>query len=153
MNRFFKVKYYLFALSLFVALLLTFHFPVHAQSSGSEAQEETVEASVTRILEEKQIVPAGGDTEQSYQKLELIITTGRLTGKTITVESGNYPMANIPKYVVNDHVVLTRTNDLSGGDIYYITDYVRRDALLLLFVLFIGAAVVIGRWRGFMSLL
>jgi uncharacterized membrane protein len=99
------------------------------------------------------IVPVGGDTEQSYQKLELIITTGRFTGKTITVENGNYPIANIPKYVVNDHLVLTRTNDVSGGDIYYITDYVRRDALLLLFVLFISAAVVIGRWRGFMSLL
>ncbi len=148
------MRRFLFVLCILLVVVMQPFSSVNAQNSASENQDDTLEASVVKILEEKQITPEGGDALQLYQKLELIITTGRLTGKTVIVENGMYPMANVPRYESKDRVVLTRTADLSGGeDTYYITDYVRRDVLLLLFILFIAAAVVIGRWRGFMSLL
>lgn len=140
-------------LSILFTVLFFFSVPIQAQEENAGLQEETVEATVLRVIEEKRIVPEGGTVPQLYQQLEAIITNGKQTGKKIIIESGTYPIANIPAYTVNDRVVITRTTDIEGKDIYYITDYVRRDALLMLFILFVAAVIIIGRWRGFMSLL
>lgn len=71
------------------------------------AQEETLEARVEKILEEKQIKPMGSTEIQLYQKLELLVTKGSLKDKRITIENGNIPVANNLKYKVNDRVIVT----------------------------------------------
>ena len=106
------------------------------------AREETLEGKVTRILEEK----------QPYQKLEILVTKGSLKDKNITIESGNLPMSNLPKYLVGDELVINYGQDFQGSDNFYITDYVRRSALFWLLAIFVIIAVAVGRWQGMSSL-
>ncbi len=116
-------------------------------------QEVSIEAKVVKILEEAQIIPAGGKVLQTYQKLQLQITSGPQKGKLIIIENGNLPSANTPKYIVGDALLLTQDKDNHGNDTYFITDYARYHSLLPLLILFIVVTIVVGRWRGFTSLI
>lgn len=145
------MKKYLFGILSLVLFVAPFVSPVFAQDEIKP--EETLEGRVTQILEEKQITPEREQVSQLYQKLEILITKGSLKDKKITVESGNLPMTNLPKYKVGDELVINYGKDFEGNDSFYITDYVRRSALLLLFVIFVIVAVAIGRWQGMASLL
>jgi len=116
-------------------------------------KEETLEAIVERILEEKQIKPMGSEDLQLYQKLELLVTKGSIKDKKIVIENGNIPVANNLKYKVNDKVIVTFSKDFEGNDSFYITDYIRRDSLVWLFIIFVAVAVVIAKWRGILSLI
>jgi len=142
-----------------ILLLLTFFFSlsvsVSAQTEivGEPTKEETLEGKITRVLEEKQIIPTGVKETQLYQKLEILVTKGSLKDKKITIENGNLPMSNLPKYKVGDELVINYGKDFEGNDSFYITDYVRRSALLWLFVIFVIIAVAVGRWQGATSLL
>lgn len=135
-------------------LLLTAYFAmprmVFAQSNP---QGGTVEAVVTKIDAQTQVIPAGATAPQLYQKLELQLTTGPQKGKTVTIENGNLPMASVPQYAVGDNLVLNAAKDLQGNMSYTIADYVRRGALLWAFILFVIVAVAVGAKRGFMSLI
>ena len=63
------------------------------------------------------------------------------------------PMSSIQKYKLGDEVVISYSKDFEGKDLFFITDYIRRNALLWLFLLFVVVAVGIGRWQGATSLL
>lgn len=119
---------------------------------GESPKEETLEAIIEKILEEKQIKPTGSADFQLYQKLELLITKGSIKDKKIVIESGNIPVANNPKYKVNDRVIVISSRDFEGNDYFYITDHIRRDSLVWLFLIFFVLAVVIAKWRGILSL-
>ena len=105
--------------------------------AGEPPEEETLEATVEKILEEKQIKPMGSEDFQLYQKLELLVTKGSIKDKKIVIENGNIPVANNLKYKVNDKLIVSFSKDFEGNDYFYITDYVRRSALLWLFVIFV----------------
>ncbi len=128
---------------------------------GEQFQEETMEGVVVNILEEREIsfdqnTQFFGQMQQSgqlYQKLELLMTKGSLTGEKIIIESGNFPSANIPAYKSGDRLIITRSHDFEGNDIYLISDYVRRDALMWLFLIFVAAVIVVGKVWGIASLL
>jgi len=140
---------------LFLLLVLFFlNLSAFAQTEvvREPVKEETLEARIEKILEEKQIEPVGIDNLQLYQKLELLVTKGSLKDKKIVVENGNLPIANLQKYEVGNKVVVTKGKDFKGNDTFYITDYVRRQALFWLFVIFVIVAVAIGRWQGMTSL-
>ena len=116
-------------------------------------KEETLEAIIEKILEEKQIKPMRSEDLQLYQKLELLVTKGSLKDKKIVVENGNLPVANNLKYKINDKVIVTFSKDFEGNDSFYITDYIRRDSLVWLFLIFIVLAAVIAKWRGVTSII
>ncbi len=118
----------------------------------SEYKEETLEGKVTGILEEKQVLPAGGKEQQIYQKLEVLITKGSLKGKKIIVESGELPVVGLQKYKVEDKLVLSYFRDVEGEDTFYVTDYVRRDTLVFLFLVFTAMVILVGRLQGVTSL-
>ena len=152
-----------FSLSLFFGLF--FSPPVLAQDETgrgetefnqqppvSEYKEEILEGKVTQILEERQIVPMGVKEPQLYQKLEILITKGSLKDKKVIIESGDFPMSNLQKYVAGDELVISYGKDFEGNDSFYITDYVRRSVLFWLFLIFVIVAVAIGRWQGMTSL-
>ena len=124
-----------------------------AQSESIEQppKEETLEAVITNILEEKEIEVM--EKKQLFQKLELKVTKGSLKDKTIMIESGNIALANLQKYKTGDRITVSFSRDFEDKDSFYITDYVRRGSLLWLFAIFIILAVVIGKWRGLTSLL
>lgn len=87
------------------------------------AQEQTYEGKVTKIIEEN----------GNYQKLEITSQS-----ETFEIENGLYESSQNIKYKVNDNVVVT------DG---MITDYVRRPMLYLLLSIFIIATIVVaGKW-------
>lgn len=124
--------------------------PIFAQE---ESKTEVLEGKVGQILEEKQISSPGLEETHLYQKLEILVTKGSLKDKKIVVENGQFPLSNLQRYQVGDKVVLNYSPDPQGHENYYITDYVRRGALLWLLVIFVIMAVGVGRRQGFTSLL
>ena len=46
------------------------------------------------------------------------------------IENGQWAAVNVPRYRAGDRVVVERAPDASGGAVYYVTDHVRRGALL-----------------------
>jgi len=142
---------------LFIIILLFFCLLppgfVRAQGESGEQspKEETLEATITNILEEKEIEVM--EKKQLFQKLELLVTKGSLKDKKIVIENGNLPLANLQKFKTGDEVIVSYGKDFEGKDNFYITDYIRRNSLFWLFAIFIILVVVIGKWRGLTSLL
>lgn len=136
---------------LFISLLLLVFFVSQKVAINAQTEEETLEAIITNVLEEKEIEVM--EKKQLYQKLELVITKGSLINKVITIESGNLPLANLQKYQVGNKVMVSFSRDIEGNDSFYISDYIRRNSLVWLFLIFIVLTVAIARWRGITSIL
>jgi len=138
-----------FVLLLFFIINL-FLFGINGPVYGQPSKGETLEGKIVSVLEEKETTVAG--KTQLYQKLKIKITSGFLKGESVIVENGNFPLANIQKYQLNDYLSISYTKDQNGKDIFYITDYIRKWPLLFLFLIFVGFTVAIAKWRGLMSL-
>lgn len=121
-------------------------------SMPMDSREETLEGVVTKIIKEEYI-QQGCDPERLYQKLQITVTKGSLKNEEITVESGEFVLTNQQKYKKGDAVIISYNKNPDGSSIFYITDYIRRTPLLWLFLIFITAAIIIGRWQGLSSLL
>ena len=150
------MKYYLqiIIISLFV-FLFGFSNNALAQNFNNPEEapaDETFEATVTEILEDSETKLSNGEM-QIYQRLELVVKKGELKGQTIIVESGNYALVGSQRYKVGDKLIIVRTIDLNGDDIFFVSDYVRRDALLILFIIFVVVALAVGKIWGATSLL
>lgn len=145
--------------NIFIVFLVLFFFlvsPISAQQDNTApppAKDERLEATITKVIEEKEIELEGSEKKQLYQKLQTTITRGSKKSQTITIENGNLPTVNARSYQVGDTIVITASKDFQGKDLYYITDYVRRSSIYWLFFIFAGLTVVIGRKRGVLSLL
>lgn len=137
----------------FLILPLVLFFFLFSKVLAQEGGEETLEATVVEILEEKEIQPEHSDEKQLYQRLELLVTKGSLKDKKIVIESGSIPMANLQKYEVGNKVIVSYSKDFEGKDSYYITDYIRRGSLFWLFAIFVILVAVVAKWRGLSSLL
>jgi len=138
MNNFKKIFLTIFLLTFFI-------FPISIKAIGDGS---SIESTVTQIIEEKEIIVM--DSNQLYQKLELELSTP--DRKKVIIENGNQPMANIIKYAVNDRVLVDTTTGIQGED-YVITDFVRKDSLILLSIIFVVLLVIIAKWKGLSSLL
>jgi uncharacterized membrane protein len=146
------MKKIFFVISLLL-VLFSFSVPVSAQteSTGSPTKEETLEAVVSKVIEEKKIEVM--QKKQLYQKLELTVTKGSLKGNKIIIENGNIPLANNQKYYQGDRVFVSYSKDNKGNDIFYIRDYIRTNYLYLLFIIFIFLTILVAKKRGITSLL
>lgn len=120
-------------------------------SAQEQLNDEKLEATIITVIDEKEVEVF--DKNQLYQKLELLVNNGSLKDQKIIIENGNIPSANIPKFKVGDEVVVTSTVGPEGNSVFYISDYVRRNSLLWLFIIFAAVTVFIGRWRGLTSLI
>ena len=128
-----------------ISLLMVAIRPVWAQ------ENKNFEARIVRVVEEKEIEVDGH--KQTYQKLELKLTNGLNQGKIITVENGDQPLVNVIVYEEGDRVVVSMGEDLEGKEIYTITDYVRKDGLILLVIIFVALTLAVARLKGLMSIL
>lgn len=135
-----------------VTFLIFFFKPVLAQENTSLPiiKEEKFEATVVKIINEEKITKKGQTRIAQTLELELLPPS---TKKRLTLLTGDLPIANQPKYQVNDTVVLSAFSSADGKTTYLITDFVRRDSLYLLFLIFAVLVVLVGRKRGFFSLL
>lgn len=135
---------------LFVFLPLGQIWAQESSETNLTLQEELLEGRVTGVLDEKTTLRDG--EKLLYQKLEVEITKGSLKGQKIEVEKGDILVVGQPKYKVGDKVVISYSQDFEGNDIFFITDYVRRQPLVWLFLIFIVLAIAVGQWRGASSL-
>jgi uncharacterized membrane protein len=154
---------FLVAFLMLYTLVFTLHEPlrVYAQDTTPIATEEApfplvtkeehFEATVTKILYEKDEILYG--SPQHIQELELLIETGKLKGKKLTVTSGGLVSSGTSRYDVHDRVIVAQLYQPDGTSEFFIVDYVRRDALLLLFALFTCTTIVVAGKRGIASLL
>ena len=138
MNIFKKIILF-FLISLFI-----FPFSVLA----IEDDPASIEARVIKIIEEKQIEIM--ENPQLYQKLELELSTP--DKKIIIIENGHQPLANVIKYSINDRVFVNLSSGIEGEE-YIIIDFVRRDSLILLTIIFVILLLVIAKWKGISALL
>ena len=152
------MKIYLFwflILCLSIFFSSSFSPTVFAQDEyqlAEPVQEETLEATVVEILEEKEIELEYSEGTQLYQKLELLVTKGSLKDERIVIESGRLSVASLQKYEVNDRLVISFNKDFEGNDAFYISDYVRRSSLFWLFLIFVVLAITVGKWWGLTSI-
>ncbi|HWS49233.1 MAG TPA: YibE/F family protein [Candidatus Methanoperedens sp.] len=139
---------YIFKKTIFVFLFAfsSFLFPVSANAIGDGS---SIEAVITQIIEEKNIEVMGSN--QLYQKLELELSTP--DKKRVIVENGHQPLANIIKYSLGDQIMVNLSEDMEGNQEYVIIDFVRKDSLILLSIIFIILLLVVARWKGFTSIL
>jgi len=130
---------------IFLVTLSLFIFPVSVKAIGDGS---SIEAIITQIIEEKEVEIM--ELNQLYQKLELQLLTP--DHKKIIVENGNQPIVNTIKYAVNDRVLVNVMEGV-GGEEYVITDFVRKDSLVLLLIIFVILLVFVAKWKGLSSLL
>ena len=141
-------------LSIFISLVLVIISGNKTLAQETDlTKEEILEGKVVEILDSKQVSFDDGETKQLYQKLKIYVTSGSIKDREITVENGSLPSVNVQEYSKGDRVIVSYTKDLEGGEQFFITDYVRRFPMLILFIIFALLVVLIGGWRGGLSLI
>lgn len=113
-------------------------------------EEEHFEAVVLRIIDEQDVDVFG--TSQHIQELQLKILTGERTGKTLKVTSGGLASSAIPVYEKGDKLIISEIIQPDGTPQYFIVDFVRRDALFILFALFVTVTIGVAGKKGLASL-
>ena len=149
-----KGKIFIFLSSVLLGLMiLGVVEEVMAQDmEGGIEEMKTLEGEIVEVVEEKLLSNEGGE-ERYWQVLAVKVVRGELVGEVVQVENGSEMMSSLERYGVGDVVMISWSKDFEGGDVFYITDYVRRDALFWLFVIFVLMVVLISRWQGVSSLL
>lgn len=111
------------------------------------------EGKITRVIEQGQRVT--DEQSLSFQTLEVKLTTGPMAGQTVTVSVTTADSTNSSMYRIGDQVIVTQNMNpgATAENAYLITDFVRRDPLWILGILFAVIVVIVGRWKGFWSLL
>lgn len=98
---------------------------------------QALEGKIIRIIKET----------DKYQQLEIVVND-----KTIKIENGKKQEAAFKPYKVNDRVILKQAQTPEGNR-FFISDYVRSDPLIILFILFVLTVVIVARKKGIASLL
>ena len=113
-------------------------------SAQNQSEQKNYQATVTQILEKK---TAGNlTTGEMFQKLELVIDSkGEFYQREITAENIDPRI----EYKIGDKLMIYQ----AGSDTFLIADQVRTQPLLILFIIFILAVLLISKWRGVGSLL
>lgn len=135
-------------LFLLLFLVTSYLFPVTIHAIGPGDNVPTYEAKIIKIIEEKQIELLG--SSQLYQKIEVQITSNN---KLITLENGHQPLANIIKYKVGDKVIVSPSGSPDNSDEYIITDFNRKDGIIILTIIFIIIILAVARGKGFFSII
>lgn len=148
-SQFIKMK--IFKL-IFLILLFFYSFilPVKAQENNPQTKEETLEAEVIKVINEqtKEVF----DQNQISQTLQLKITKGSLKDEIIQIETGKYPTVQQIIYKVGDQLVI-RWDNFQGKDNFQIADYVRRNPLIALFLIFFSLTILVAKKKGLSSIL
>ncbi len=117
----------------------------------SPANQETLEGTVVEVIRED--IKIVGNQQNLIQDLQILITKGSLKDQKIVVKAGSIPLAGQPKYKIGDQLLITKSFDFEGNQVFYISDFIRRKALLFVFIIFLILAIIIGKWRGVTSLI
>lgn len=123
------------------------------QVAQPQGAEETFEAKVIKILDQKEIGREDG-FKTTQQNLLLKGVDGKWKDKEVEFEGiSDIEVANAGIYKVGDKVLVQKSTDIEGKEKYYITDFVRRGYLYLLGAIFCLIIILIGKKKGIKSLL
>ncbi|MCD4694419.1 YibE/F family protein [bacterium] len=135
-----------------IFLFLFTPFFVDAQDIDNTKEDVIFKARVIQVLEEREVDGEGDIILQ--QKLELTGLEGEFKNKKIFFNGiGDLLVKANKNYNEGDEVLVLAVYDHENNVSYYITDYVRTNALLILFVLFVILLLVVSRIKGLRSLL
>ncbi|MFN3336711.1 MAG: YibE/F family protein [Thermomicrobium sp.] len=125
---------------------------VRAQAAGSQAPSQTVTARVIRILEEG--MTTVGPVTQPYQRLLVELTSGPEEGKVVEITIGVRDLnTSGQRFQPGDRLYVSVSTGPDGSRAYTLLDRDRSTPLAVLAVLFAGAIVALGRWKGLRALL
>jgi uncharacterized membrane protein len=102
-------------------------------------QAEPVAARVTAVEE----VPCLGNEQQTCAVVTIDVSEGPQAGTT-----GSFEQPLNTTLGVGDQIRVTATDLEGGGTAYSFFDFERSTPLAVLVVLFVGAVIALGRWRG-----
>ncbi len=138
----------------FFALFLVFIlFLNHYQLASATENTDTYEAKVTEIVNEVEVVTPNSDFPDTSQQLKLQITNGERQGEDIYIEVVGNAYFESFKYYVDDRVIVANHFDDQESETFYITDYLRRPALIWLSIIFVSLALIVGRSQGLRSII
>lgn len=138
----------LFPIFLLLLLVPVFVFAQNENSTG----DQTFKAKVIKILEEKTLEREGG-SKAVQQNLLLKGLEKEWKDKEIKFEGiSEIDVASANTYKVGDTVLVNEAKNIDGGTDYYVVDFVRTGHLFLLAFIFSLVIIVIGRKKGFKSL-
>jgi len=124
-----------------------------AQTENNDQTTTMFEARVTEVLAEQKLEREDGSINLQ-QNLKLIGLDGEWKNKEITFTGiSELDVISSNVYKVGDKVMVAHSRNIDGGDVFYITDYARATALYWLGLIFIILVIIIGRTKGFRSLL
>ncbi|MFZ4648818.1 MAG: YibE/F family protein [Patescibacteria group bacterium] len=143
-----------FFFSVFLLLLVLFPSAsqLRAETDKSSGRAEMLKAEITQILKEQETTRENGSIIKQ-QNLEVGILEGDLKGQRIVYNGiSDLDVVSSNVYQVGDKVLLARSQDANGNEIFYVTDYVRGNSLLWLLIIFIIAVIAVGGKMGFRAL-
>lgn len=154
----FHISHFTFHISLFVFCFLLFTQPVFAQENGMNHQEgQALKSEIGQVISVENVgeetLASSEGTKQIKQSVELKILSGPHKGEKIITD--NILMGN-PAYDINlkkgDKVIL-HVEKADGGVNFFIEDKYRAGGLYFLAGLFVLLLMVVGKKKGFLSLL
>jgi uncharacterized membrane protein len=143
------VKLIIFAITFFLYFLIVPTITYAQDHQAQAVRPEQMEAQITELKEEKLTDTEGREIKS--QRITVLVTEGRLQNQQIFVDFA--PSGEGARYVVGDHVYVGVAKGMNGEETYFISDYIRRTPLYLLFGLFLGLVVLIAGKRGVASIL
>ncbi len=123
-------------------------------TNGSSHQaDELFTAEVTKITEEKEITRENGSTFYQ-QNLELKGLDHKWKDKIVTYQGiSEMDLIGLSRFEIGDKVIVQKSSAPDSEDQFFITDYVRKTSLYWLISLFVATILIIGKKKGFKSLL
>lgn len=119
---------------------------------GQAEITQVFKAKVIEILEEKELLREEG-SEITQQNLLIKGLEGEWKNQEIKILGiSEIDVVSAGKYKVNDRVLVQKSSDLDGNEIYNIQDFDREGSLLWLAIVFCLVILVIGRKKGLRSL-
>jgi uncharacterized membrane protein len=141
---------------IFIIFIFLFPLAAGAQTATSTENQLPVKvfsAEVINVLKIQDVKQEDG-TSVKQQNLELLGLDGEYKNKKTELDGiGDPESVSKNIYQAGDKVSVEATDDGQGNIRYFITDYIRTDALAWLAVIFIISLLAVGRWKGLRALI
>ena len=146
-------KYIISFISFFLFLVVVLPSPLNAQEDAQKTKENIFRAEVIEVIEERE-VELSSDNTQVQQNLKLLGLEGDYKGEEVIFKGiGNVEVISSQIYEKGDKLYLASSENFEGEDVFYIVDRYRVSSLWWLLALFISILLVVGKWKGFRSLI
>lgn len=134
----------------FLVLFSFFLIPQKIMAQSLQNSDELMEGKVIEVLDEGQISESG--QQFSYQNLKLLMTRGSLKDHHLEIEN-LAPIETYREYKLDDQLRIHASYDFEEQRQFVIDGVVKRQALLVLTIIFILVVLVVGRKWGAFSII